>query len=162
MSVKLRKRKNQDGTTSLMLDIYENGKRRYQFLKHLKLSKGSSIADRQKNKENLELAQKIANKQAHELAAGEYNIVTEAGKKTLVTEWMQSYIDKYKKKDVRNMQGVLNRFKSFLSENKIHALSFGRIDDVIISDFQDYLREKSKGEGASSYFARFKKMMKQA
>jgi site-specific recombinase XerD len=162
MSVKLRKRKNQDGTTSLLLDIYHNGERRYQFLKHLRLTKGTSIADRQKNKENFELAQKIATKQAQELAAGEYNIVTETGKKTLVTEWMQAYIDKYKKKDVRNMQGALNRFKSFLTDSKIYALSFGRINDVIISDFQEYLRERSTGEGASSYFARFKKMMKQA
>jgi integrase/recombinase XerD len=162
MSVILRKRKNQDGTTSLLLDIYHDGKRRYVFLKHLKLTKGTTVADRQKNKENLELAHRIALKQAQELAAGEYNLVTENGKKTVITEWMQTYIDKYKKKDVRNLQGALNRFKNFLNENKIHSLTFGRINDVIISDFQDYLREHSKGEGASSYFARFKKMMKQA
>ena len=162
MSVKLRKRKNKDGSTSLLLDIYNNGERKYEFLKHLRLDKVSNVNDRQKNKENLELAQKIAIKRAHELAANEYSMVTESGKKTLITEWMQSYIDKYTKKDVRNMQGVLNRFKSFLIEINKQGLTFGRIDDVIISDFQDYLRKHSKGEGSSSYFARFKKMMKQA
>jgi integrase/recombinase XerD len=39
MSVILRKRKNSDGTTSLLLDIYHNGKRQYEFLKELKLCK---------------------------------------------------------------------------------------------------------------------------
>ena len=65
MSVTLRKRKNTDGTTSLLLDIYHNGMRKCEFLKELKLAKPSSLNDRQKNKENLELAEKIALKRAH-------------------------------------------------------------------------------------------------
>lgn len=162
MSVKLRKRKNHDGTTTLYLDIYHDGERKYEFLKHLKLSKGTSPSDRQKNKENLDLAQKIVIKKAHELSANDYSMVTEVGKRTDIAEWMQSYVDKYKKKDVRNMHGVLNRFKRFLTENHKSGLTFGRIDDVIISDFQDYLKDTCKGEGSSSYFSRFKKMMKQA
>ena len=89
MSVKLRKRKNSDGTISLYLDIYEAGKRDYEFLNHLKLQKPSNPADRQSNKENFQLAEKIAVKRAHELAAGDYSIVTDAGKKTLVIEWIQ-------------------------------------------------------------------------
>lgn len=162
MSVKLRKRKNSDGSTSLYLDIYNNGERKYEFLKHLKLIKPTNVNDRTTNKENLELAQKIAAKRGHELAANDYSIVTEAGRKTVVTDWMQHYVDRYKKKDIRNMQGVLKRFKSFLEEEKKVGLTFGRIDDLIISDFQDYLRHHCKGEGSSSYFARFKKMMKHA
>ncbi|MBE7170545.1 MAG: hypothetical protein INR73_08140 [Williamsia sp.] len=43
MSVKLRKRKNSDGTTTLYLDIYNNGKRPYEFLKHLKLDKPAKV-----------------------------------------------------------------------------------------------------------------------
>jgi len=74
MSVALRKRKNNDGTTSLLLAIYHYGTRRYKFLKGLKLSKPSNLADRQKNKENLELAEKIAIKHAQELSASDYAI----------------------------------------------------------------------------------------
>ena len=33
-----------------------------------------------------------------------------SGKKTLVTVWMQAYVDDIHKKDKRNMQGALNRF----------------------------------------------------
>ncbi|GAC1709045.1 MAG: site-specific integrase [Flavisolibacter sp.] len=60
------------------------------------------------------------------------------------------------------MQGALNRFQSFLLQEKKKDLSFARLDQVTISDFQDYLRLHSQGEGASSYFSRFKKMIKHA
>jgi integrase/recombinase XerD len=162
MSVTLRKRKNQDGTTTLFLDIYHNGNRNYEFLKHLKLSKGTGVVDRQTNKDNLELAKKIAVTRAQELSANDYNMVSDVGKKTIVAEWMQSFVDKYQKKDKRNMQGALNRFKAFLIEDGNHVLTFGSINELIIERFQDYLRRHSTGEGASSYFNRFKKMMKQA
>jgi hypothetical protein len=39
MSVILRKRKNADGTTTLRLDIYHDGKRSVETLKYLKLAK---------------------------------------------------------------------------------------------------------------------------
>ena len=39
MSVVLRKRKNADGSTTLRLDIYKDGQRTVETLKHLKLSK---------------------------------------------------------------------------------------------------------------------------
>src|SRR5687767_8181963 len=83
MSVILRKRKNKDGSTSLLLDIYHNGERTYEFLKELKLSKPSNVQDRVTNKENLELAERIAAKRAHELAAGDYEMTTDIGKKTI-------------------------------------------------------------------------------
>jgi integrase len=162
MSVTLRKRKNSDGSTTLLLDIYHNGVRKYEFLKELKLAKPSSLKDREKNKQNLEIAEKIAIKKAQELSAAEYDIVTDSGKKTVVVEWMQAYVDNYKKKDKRNLQGALNRFKHFLEEEKKEGLTFGRLGELLISEFQDYLREYSRGEGASSYFNRFKKMVKQA
>jgi len=43
MSVKLRKRKNEDGTTTLMLDIYKGGFRSYERLAHLQLAKPSNL-----------------------------------------------------------------------------------------------------------------------
>ncbi len=162
MSVKLRKRNNADGSTSLLLDIYHNGKRYYEFLKELKLIKPANLIDRQHNKENLQQAQDIAVKRAQELSANDYGMITDIGRKTIVADWMQNYVSKYFKKDKRNMQGSLNRFSHFLIENGRQGLTFGLLTDLVISDFQDYLREHSTGEGASSYFARFKKMVKQA
>lgn len=162
MSVTLRKRKNADGTVSQLLDIYHNGKRHYEFLKHLKLVKAANPADRQANKDKSDQAKMIETKRAQELSASDYSMITDTGKKTIVTIWMQKFIDTYKKKDVRNLQGALNRFINFLVEYKMQGLTFGKLDELIISDFQDYLRHHSEGEGASSYFNRFKKMVKQA
>ena len=75
---------------------------------------------------------------------------------------MQNYVDTYTKQDKRNMQGVLNRFESFLAEIKKKGITFGNLNGLLIEDFIDYLQQRSKGEGAKSYYARFKKMLKHA
>ncbi len=160
MSVKLRKRKNRDGSTTLFLDIYEHGKRQYEFLRHLRLSKPSGVMDRQKNKENLELAQKIAIERAHKLSTEGYSALK--GNKVVVLDWLESYVDRYNKKDKRNMQGALNRFKTFLADRKAAGLTFGKLDVKIVTEFRDDLKASCSGEGANSYFARFKKMTKAA
>ena len=160
MSVTLRKRKNADESTTLRLDIYHNGKRWVETLKHLKIVKAANIADRESNKQNLQQANAIKIARAIELESNGYNVTSEAGKKTIVTVWMQSYIDVYTKKDKRNMQGALNRFNAFLLETKTTDLTFGNLSALLIEDFIDYLESNSTGEGASSYYNRFKKMLK--
>ena len=60
MSVVLRKRKNADGTTSLRLDIYRNGQRTIETLKHLQLAKPSSILAREQNKKKMQQAEEVA------------------------------------------------------------------------------------------------------
>lgn len=162
MSVKIRQRKNKNGSTSLVMDIYHNGQRKFEFLKSLSLQKGCSQAIKHRNKENLLLAEMIAAKKSQELSANDFALITDVGRKTEVTKWMESYIDKYTLADKRNMQGALNRFIDFLKEKNLTGLTFGRINELIISDFQGYLADHSVGEGASSYFARFKKMMTRA
>ena len=162
MSVTLRKRKNADGTTSLRLDIYSNGKHKIETLKHLQLAKVSNIADRENNKELLLKAEAIRLARTVELEGSNYNMESDAGKKTVITIWMQNYIDSYNKKDKRNMQGVLNRFSDFLIETNKANLTFGNLTALLIEDFIDYLEANSKGEGAKSYYNRFKKMLKNA
>jgi integrase/recombinase XerD len=161
MGVTLRKRKNADGTISLRLDIIHEGKRWIETMQHLKLNKAVNAADRERNKENLRLAESIANARRRELEAQGYDVPTD-GRKTLVLEWMQAYCDNYKKKDARNMQGAKNRFAAFINENRLNGLTFGRLTEAHVKEFWDYLVERSIGEGASSYFNRFKKMMKHA
>jgi len=162
MSVKLRKRKNLDGTTSLRLDIYNDGERKIETLKHLQLEKPSTILDRERNKKKLQQAEEIAIARASELQANDYSMLSDAGKKTIVVDWMQNYVDGYKKKDVRNMQGALNKFKTFLNDENKTGVTFGNLTPLLIEDFVDYLDSISTGEGAKSYYSRFKKMVKQA
>jgi site-specific recombinase XerD len=162
MSVTLRKRKNANGTTTLMLVIYSNGIRSYERLEHLQQSKPSSFVNRENNKKKLQQANDLLITRAAELQANGYNVVTAAGKKIIITVWMQSFVNGYTKKDKRNMQGALNRFCDFLIETKKQGLIFGNLTALIIEDFIDYLEANSTGEGASSYYSRFKKMVKQA
>src|SRR4051812_8732214 len=162
MSVTLRKRKNADGTTSLRLDIYTDGKHKIETLKHLQLNKTSNILDREQNKKRMQQAEEIAVTRAAELEANNYSMVTDAGKKTIISVWMQNYVDIYTKKDKRNMQGALNRFAAFLREDKKAGLTFGSLNALIIEDFIEFLEHNSTGEGAASYYNRFKKMIKQA
>lgn len=162
MSVTLRKRRNADGSTTLRLDIYRNGQRSIETLKNLKLAKSSNVKDREDNKTLLQQADAIRVARAAELEANNYSLVSDAGKKTLITVWMQAYVDNYSKLDKRNMQGALNRFKAYLIEVKKAGLTFNNLNPLLIEDFIDFLESKSIGEGASSYFNRFKKMVKHA
>jgi len=160
--VVLRKRKNESGTVSLRLDINHNGKRWVETLNHLRLNKPVTPIDREHNKLKLEQAKAIAVARAAELEAGNYKVVSKLAKETVMTAWMQSYVDSYTKKDKRNMQGALNRFKDFLSAQKKGKLTFSELTPLLIEDFLEYLNERSTGEGASSYYNRFKKMLKHA
>ena len=162
MSVILRKRKNANGTTSLRLDIFHNGERKIETLKHLQLAKPTTLLDREHNKGRLQQAEDIAIARAAELQASNYNMVTDAGNKTIITAWMQNYVNGYKKKDVRMMQAALDRFKNFLKEEKKESLTFENLTPLLIEDFMEFLDNKSYGEGAMSYYKRFKKMIKQA
>ena len=162
MSVKLRKRTNLDGTTSLILDIYKNGKRSYEFLKNLQLPSGNSLVDRQTKKENLELAKKIVIARAHQLDANDYDVATDQAKKIIVLDWMKAYAKTYKKADIRVIEGVIAKFSTFLTEKKIYGLLMKEFTESIALQFRDKLKKECKGEGAKSYYSRFRKIVKQA
>jgi len=162
MSVTLRKRKNKDGTTSLLLDIYHNGNRYTEFLKELKLTKASSPLDREKNSDNLNLAKKIAIKKAQELESNNYQVISSNKDKVDFLPYLDSYTASYTKNDLRNMKGAVNKFKLFLKDKNIKSLTSKQVNETLIFGYKEYLEEKCKGEGAASYFARFKKILKQA
>ncbi len=75
MTVKLRKRKLANGDVSLYLDIYQNGKRAYEFL-GLYLTK-----DKTASKETLKLAQNIQAKRQLEIQHSEHGFVPHFKKK---------------------------------------------------------------------------------
>ncbi|WP_157097858.1 tyrosine-type recombinase/integrase [Niabella ginsenosidivorans] len=162
MSVTLRKRKNADGSTSLRLDIYNNGQRSYELLSHLKLEKPSTPLARENNKDLLRQAEAIRVARAAELEAGGYNLVSDAGKRTVVITWLKSYSENYKKKDARNVSGVINRFEEYLKAERKMQITFPQLTPALIEGFIDYLNDLHKGEGPSSYYARFKRAIKTA
>ena len=162
MSVTLRKRENKDFTTTLYLDIYHNGKRHFEFLKECKLVKITSPSDRVSNKEKLNLANQIRDKRSIQLQSSDEGIIPNDHKKIELKAYFESYISTYTKKDKRNVEGAYHKFLEFSKVEQVNVITLRQLNEHIVQDFADYLKHKCSGEGAHSYFARFKKVLKQA
>lgn len=163
MGVALRKKKNADNTTSIYLDIYHNGRRKYEFLQQLKLiTKPSTPKDRAENKTNLDLAKKILAKRQHELEGNDYDITPAYKQNIDFKEFFQSFLDKYKKKDLRVIQACYNQFLAYLKEAEIKDLTAKQLDASIVQEFKNYLLENLNGESPANYFKKFKLVIKQA
>ncbi|MBM3455482.1 MAG: site-specific integrase [Bacteroidetes bacterium] len=162
MSVILRTRVKKNGEKTLRLEIYHNHKRRYETLSNMVLLKESNPKNRELNKDTMRQAEKIRVQYAAQLDANDYNVTYESGRKTIVLDWFQSFIDKYTKTDKRNLSGALNKFKVYLDQkNKLH-LTFSDLNAPIIEGFMEYLEKTGTGEGPISYYNRFKKVIKHA
>lgn len=162
MSVQLRKRKNADGTTSLYLDIYHNGERQYEFLKECKQIKPVTPIDRQSNSDKQKLAKEIANKRAMDLQSSDYDMTPSFKTKIDFLEYYQQYIDKYSKKDVRVMINSKMKFEAFIKDEGYKSITTKQITESLVNDFKEYLESTMNGESPSTYFSRFKKVVRQA
>ncbi|HXS36353.1 MAG TPA: site-specific integrase [Flavipsychrobacter sp.] len=158
MGVTLRSRKLKDGSKSYYLDIIHNGAR---WSENLELvgSRGNlqTIKDQ---------AIEIRDVRATELAASNYDVVpVTAKKKSFITFW-EDYLLDYDKGDRRSIVSSLGQFKKFCNGKD---LLIGQINEQLCKNFKSYLLtcESSKGgplkgETPANYFARFKKILKEA
>lgn len=177
MSVILRKRKNTDGTTSLLLDVYHNGKRKYEFLKELKLCKPQTAFDREENRKRMRLAEQIKNKRELQLQSDEYDITPAFKKNIDFIKYFENYLSSYTKKDKRVMTGCFEKFKEFMLRGEIAELTPKEIKEFMkkaiipelptkqvnenyVCDFKEYLEETLNGETPANYFKKFKKVLK--
>lgn len=165
-NVTLREKPLSNDKKSLYLDVYRDGVRSYEFLKLYINEKARTPIEREANKNNLELAEKIRTERETELNYQEFGFVAPKKSSVLFFEYAQSYIDTYTKKDVRMVTGAVARFKSFLTDKRPHikpnTLKLSQIDKFLIEGYVEYIEEKSTGEGAHGYFQRFKKVLKHA
>ena len=160
MSVILRKRKNRDGTTSLLLDIYHNSKRHYEFLKELKLIKPQTAFDREENRNRLKLAEQIKNKREQQLQSDDYDITPDFKKNIDFIQLFENYLNSYTKKDKRVMDACFNKFKEFMNETGITRLTTKQINENLVNEFKEYLEQTLNGETPANYFKKFKKVLK--
>ena len=171
-----------DGRESLFLDFYfgfemaissKTGKEykkvntRREFLKLYLWQAPRTPAERQQNKDTLELAKKIRFERGQELLESMEGYRLKKERDINFLDYFQAYIDKYTKKDIRMVEVALNRFKDFLRDtpeyNKFEKqIKPGQITKDMVRDFTDYLQSRSRGEGARSIYARFKKVIKYA
>lgn len=195
MYPKLEQNKLSDGRISLYLEYYlgreekpvldengnqvyyEDGKmqgkskfsvkhnRRKENLNLYLIEKPRTPADRQQNKETLELAIKIRAEREQEFKESMLGYRLKKDRTINFLDYFQSYIDGYTKKDLRMMQIAFSRFKDFLKEQ--YPLYECNIKPEFITKdmmvlFVDYLQSRSVGEGAKSIYQRFKKVIRYA
>lgn len=171
-----------DGRESLFLDYYlgfemaissksgkeykkVNNKREY--LKLYLWQAPRTPAERQQNKETLELAKKIRFERGQELLESMEGYRLKQHRDINFLDYFQAYIDKYTKKDKRMLDIALHRFRDFLNETEEYKkfavkIQPQQITKDMVTDFTEYLQGRSVGEGAKSIYARFKKVVKYA
>ena len=171
-----------DGRESLFLDYYFGYRmvysetldkqvakkdRKREFMKLYLWQAPRTPLERQQNKETLELAKRIRFERGQELleSVEGYRLKKERGINFL--DYFQAYIDKYTKKDIRMVEIALKRFIDFLNdtpeyEKYAKTIKPEQITKDMVEVFTEYLQGRSRGEGARSIYARFKKVIKYA
>jgi integrase len=94
-----------------------------------------------------------------ELLAGKFQFSKKKKERINLINYFTNYIEKYQLKDKRNIIGVKNRLIEFIGNKNIYV---DQLDESFVFDFSAFLNSKSKGEGALSYYRRFKKVIKSA
>ncbi|WP_034256592.1 site-specific integrase [Adhaeribacter aquaticus] len=158
MGVELRKKKLASGKISLYLDIYHNGKRNYDFLK-LYLLKANSTLDRQQNKETLKMAESLRSKREIYINSLEHGFEPGFKKKINFIDYFESFLNTYKNKDIRLVKSCLKYFKDFVGKDYLYPYE---VTAQLCIDFKSYLESRLNGETPANYFAKFKKLLKQA
>lgn len=176
---KLMQRTLSDGRISLYLEYYfgrtqwvdeETGKekirheRKKEVLNLYLLNNARKEIDKRINKETLRLAQEIRFEREQELKNRTLGYRLEKKKMNFLV-YYQNYIDRYTKKDIRTLKAALNEFVKFLSSEHPAYGGFvapAMMTDDLIAEFVEYLQAKHKGEGARTYYMRFKKVVKAA
>ena len=111
-------------------------------------------AERQQNKETLELAVKIRAEREQEFKESMLGYRLKKDRNVNFLDYFQAYINDYTKKDIRMVQIALSRFKDFLKEHyPMHE--FGIKPELITKDMMEqfvaYLQSRSVGKKIIHY-----------
>lgn len=171
-----------DGRESLFLDYYFGYKmvydeandkmiarkeRKRDYLKLYLWQAPRTPIERQHNKETLAKAKEIRFERGQELLLSEKGYRLKKDQKINFLDYFQTYIDNYTKKDIRMMEIALRRFKDFLRDTPEYKryekeIKPQQLNKDMMVDFTDYLKSRSRGEGAKSIYGRFKKVINYA
>lgn len=177
---KLKQKILSDGNISLYLDYYlgrvevvdeETGEkkskvqRKREYLHLTLLGNPRTTLERKNNKETLEMALRIREQKEKELKENRHGFKFAKERDINLLQYFQTYIDEYQKKDKRMVQLAYNRFSDFLRDtSKYQSLSMwirpDHLNKEMMLEFVDYLKSRSRGEGAHTIYARWKKFIK--
>lgn len=142
--IRLRKRLQASGLTSLYLDIYTHGKRSYEYLR-LYLIPEKNRADKEKNRETLQLAEDIRAKRMVELRNGEYGFKSAFKENTLFYEYYRAMCKKRlgaeSKTNWGNWYSCLHHLMIYDGNER---LTFRDITPEWVRGFREYLDKDAK------------------
>jgi len=171
-SVKLRERKNSDGSISLYLDIYtyykdrdgnRHNRRRYEFLDECKQLKATNPAERAENKNRYNHAKDIRNKKEAEILARRHDLVLQDKQEIYFKEFCQTFLDEYTKLNKKNVRATICHFFNYLQSKKIPETIFcNELTPKECEQYLQYLENAFNGETVETYFRLFKKIVKAA
>lgn len=160
--VRLRKRAMPSGNTSLYLDIYVNGKRRYEYL-NLYLIPENSRADKEHNRQVYALADTIRAQRLIDLRNKRYNLNDESVASPYLINYYSIVLERKRKElteaTVKLWATVLCHLRTFIGEDKV------TLEDVTadwLTDFVDYLAEEVTPNAARTYLAKLNSMFREA
>ncbi|NMB64917.1 MAG: site-specific integrase [Spirochaetes bacterium] len=177
---RLHQRELTDGRISLYLEYYlgrtserdpETGKeinvkhnRKKENLNLYLTSNPKSPIERNLNKETLELAKKIRFEREQDFKNQTLGYRLKKSKINFI-DYYRDFIEGYTKKDIRVLKSALTEFVTFI-KNEYPA--YGEnikpvyLTSELMTEFVEYLQKTHEGEGARTYYMRFKKVAKQA
>lgn len=140
--VKVRTKKLADGSESYYLDIYVDGKRTYEFLKLYHLPELNARIKEQ-NRATREAVEAIKSKRIIELTNSKAGLKkTSIRSKTLLADWMQTYLEMQERKQVRGLKmfkSTIRIVSEFTKGKKV------RMADMFIDWIQhDYISRLGK------------------
>lgn len=145
--IRIRRRKLGDGTTSLYLDIYLNGRRTYEFIK-MYLVPELTRKDKEKNRETMRMAEAIRAKRIIEVRNGEYGFKKQDGADVLFFDYYNALVEKRRgvesKGNWGNWKCCLKHLELYEKRKKI---TFADITPEWIEGFRSYLEKEAYAYG---------------
>jgi integrase/recombinase XerD len=161
MAVKLRKKALANGKYSLYLDLYNGEQRKYEFLKLYLYKRAKDDLEKHHNKAVMQTAENIRAKRELQAGAEQNGVAPALRQKVNFLAYMQGYIDRYTKKDKRMIHYALKYLQEFAATDYLSSKS---ITENFCRDFRNWMdiHPNLNGETPYDFFARFKKVIKQA
>ena len=169
MGINLRTQQLTKGRIRLSLDIYANGKTRYENLKLFLYQKPVTTLEREHNKHTKSLAENILAKRILEMQEGNYNVITGFKSQASFIQYFKQLTDD-RKRSGGNFGNWDSTHKHLLGFTKGRDITFAEIDENFLNGFKKYLLNGKVTKGnqdlsacsASSYLNKIKAALNQA
>ena len=145
--IKIRRKQLANGNISLYLDIYHNGRREYEFLK-LYLIPEKTRADKEKNRQTLQLANSIKAKRIVDIQNGDHGFKSPFAEEVLFFDYYRAMCEKRLGTESRgnwgNWRSCLKHLEKYESNQRI---TLSQITPKWVQGFKDYLENEATAWG---------------